>query len=160
MRRGRPERPGQRGGSGRGGPPPLAPVKLSAYVPQQLWERVQARFPGSRPSQVAQIALRRLIERSRPRFAPAPPAEDRRELPRRRARVSELRQRAYDEGYEAGLTLCAGLHWADLERLAAADWGLAGDDPPRPSQAHRAGARDALRDVWLAVLQSAGPADA
>ena len=134
-------------------------MKLIAYVPEQLWGRVQARFPGSRPSQVAQIALRRLVERSRPRFAPAPPAEDRRELPRRRARVAELRQRAYDEGYEAGLTLCAGLHWPDLERLAAADWAVAGDDPPPPSLAHRAGVRDALRDVWLAVLQSAAPPD-
>jgi hypothetical protein len=132
-------------------------VKLSAYVPEQLWERVQTRFPGSRPSQVAQIALRRLVERSRPRFAPAPPAEDQRELLRRRARVSELRQRAYDEGYEAGLALCAGLHWPDLERLAAADWTVADDDPPAPSLAHRAGMRDALRDVWLAVLQSAAP---
>jgi hypothetical protein len=134
-------------------------VKLSAYVPEQLWERVQARFPGSRPSQVAQVALRRLVERSRPRFAPTRDAEDERELLRRRARVSELRQRAYDEGYEAGLTLCAGLHWTDLERLAAADWTAAGDDPPPPSLAHRAGMRDALRDVWLAVLQSAAPPD-
>jgi hypothetical protein len=134
-------------------------VKLSAYVPEQLWERVQARFPGTRPSQVAQIALRRLVERSRPRFAPAPPAGDQRDLPRRRARVSELRQRAYDEGYEAGLAMCAGLHWADLERLAAADWAVADDDPPQPSLAHRAGMRDALRDVWLAVLQSAAPPD-
>jgi hypothetical protein len=133
-------------------------VKLSAYVPEQLWERVQARFPGSRPSRVAQIALRRLVERSRPRFAPAPPAENQRELMRRRARLTGLRQRAYDEGYEAGLTLCAGLHWADLERLAAADWAVAGDGPPPPSLAHRAGMRDALRDVWLAVVQPATPA--
>jgi hypothetical protein len=136
-------------------------VKLSAYVPELLWERVQARFPGSRPSQVAQVALRRLVERSRPRFAPSPPAKDERELLRRRARVSELRQRAYDEGYQAGLTLCASLHWQDLERLAAADWALdsviAGDDPRHASLAHRAGMRDALRDVWLAVLQAGGP---
>jgi hypothetical protein len=138
-------------------------VKLSAYVPEQLWERVQARFPGSRPSQVAQVALRRLVERSRPRFAPAPPAEAdaERDLLRRRARVSELRQRAYDEGYEAGLAFGAGLHWADLERLAAADWALDGivgdDDPRRGSEAHRAGTRDALRDVWLAVLQASAP---
>jgi hypothetical protein len=136
-------------------------VKLSAYVPEQLWERVQTRFPGTRPSQVAQIALRRLVERSRPRFAPAPAAEDERELLRRRARVAELRQRAYDEGYEAGLALCASLHWSDLERLAAADWAIEGAaeaaDPPHASLAHRAGLRDALRDVWLAVLQAAAP---
>jgi hypothetical protein len=136
-------------------------VKLSAYVPEQLWARVQARFPGSRPSQVAQVALRRLVERSRPRFAPAPLPEDEGELLRRRARVAELRQRAYDEGYEAGLALCAGLHWADLERLAAADWALdesvAAADPTHASLAHRAGMRDALRDVWLAVLQAAAP---
>jgi hypothetical protein len=137
-------------------------VKLSAYVPEQLWERVLSRFPGSRPSQVAQVALRRLVERSRPRFAPAPAAEDQRELLRRRARVSELRQRAYDEGYEAGLALGAGLHWPDLERLAADDWAadgaIAGDNPGRASLAHRAGMRDALRDVWLAVLQASAPA--
>ena len=132
-------------------------MKLSAYVSEQLWERVQARFPGTRPSQVAQVALRRLVERSRPRFAPTPAGEAEGELLRRRARVSELRQRAYDEGYEAGLTFGAGLHWPDLERLAAADWALddvfRGDDPRRSSVAHRAGMRDALRDVWLAVLQ-------
>lgn len=136
-------------------------MKLSAYVPEQLWERVQARFPGSRPSQVAQVALRRLVERSRPRFAPARPGEDEQELLRRRARVAELRQRAYDEGYEAGLTQCEGLHWSDLERLAAADWAAEGTsgatDPPHDSLAHRAGMRDALRDVWLAVLQAAAP---
>jgi hypothetical protein len=135
-------------------------VKLSAYVPEQLWERVQARFPGSRPSQVAQVALRRLVERSRPRFAPAPTAEDERQRLRRRARVSELRQRAYDDGYEAGLELGAGLHWSDLEHLAAADWaldGVAAEDGSRPaSGAQRAGMRDALRDVWLAVLQASG----
>jgi hypothetical protein len=136
-------------------------VKLSAYVPEELWERVQARFPGSRPSQVAQIALRRLVERSRPRFVPPPPAEDERELLRRRARVAELRQRAYDEGYEAGLALCAGLHWSDLERLAAAGWTVDDADAaaaaPGQSLAHRAGRRDAIRDVWLAVLQAAPP---
>jgi hypothetical protein len=132
-------------------------VKLSAYVPSELWERVRARFPGSRPSQVAQVALRRLVERSRPRFAPARPEEDERDLLRRRARVAELRQRAYDEGYAEGLTLCEGLHWSDLERLAAADWAAEPADPPHRSLAHRAGMRDALRDVWLAVLEAAVP---
>jgi len=136
-------------------------VKLSAYVPEELWERVQARFPGSRPSQVAQIALRRLVERSRPRFAPAPAREDEPELLRRRARVAERRQRAYDEGYETGLALSAGLDWSDLERLAAAGWTVDGADAADAAQheslAHRAGRRDALRDVWLAVLQAAQP---
>ncbi len=134
-------------------------MKLSAYVPEQLWERVQARYPGVRPSHVAQVALRRLVERSRPRFAEAQVGEEGADLLRRRARVSELRQRAYDEGYEAGLALGASLHWSDLERLAAAEWVLddvlAGGEPRRSSLAHRAGTRDALRDVWLAVLQSA-----
>lgn len=132
-------------------------MKLSAYVPEPLWERVQARFPGSRPSQVAQVALRRLVERSRPRFAPVPTAAEEQELRRRRARVTALRQRAYDEGYEAGLELGAGLHWPDLERLAAAGWvleGMLADAARPPSGAHRAGMRDALRDVWLAVLQA------
>lgn len=136
-------------------------MKLSAYVPEQLWERVQARFPGTRPSQVTQAALRRLVERSRPRFAGSPGPEDGADLLRRRARVSELRQRAYDEGYEAGLTLAAGLGWSDLERLAAADWALEGlalaADPKQSSLAHRDGTRDALRDLWLAVLQASAP---
>ncbi len=133
-------------------------MKLSAYVPEQLWERVRARYPGVRPSHVAQIALRRLVERSRPRFAEAPAGDEGADLLRRRARVSELRQRAYDEAYQAGLALAASLHWSDLERLAAAEWvlddTLAGAEPRRASLAHRAGTRDALRDVWLAVLQS------
>lgn len=133
-------------------------MKLSAYVPEQLWERVQARFPAARPSQVAQVALRRLVERSRPRFAPTPGVEAEDDLARRRARVSEVRQRAYDEGYEAGLAYAAGIRWSDLERLAAADWAIVetadGADPRRASVAHRAGMRDALREVWLAVLQA------
>ncbi|TMC12156.1 MAG: hypothetical protein E6J41_03725 [Chloroflexi bacterium] len=133
-------------------------MKLSAYVSDQLWERVQARFPGARPSQVAQVALRRLVERSRPRFAAAPGVAAEDDLARRRARVSEVRQRAYDEGYEAGLAYAAGLRWSDLERLAAADWEIVdaadGGDPRRGSVAHRAGMRDALREVWLAVLQA------
>jgi hypothetical protein len=136
-------------------------VKLSAYVPDGLWARVQARFPGARPSPVAQLALRRLVERSRPRFAVATDIEaaDPTALVRRRARVSALRQRAYDEGYEAGLALCDTLRWADLERLAATGWAPGSappvGDPRLASVAHQAGMRDALRDVWLAVVQAA-----
>jgi hypothetical protein len=137
-------------------------VKLSAYVPEELWARVQGRFPGARPSQITQLALRRMVERSRPRFVDEPGPVDQLELLRRRARVSALRQRAYDEGYESGLSLCDGLGWADLERLAAAGWPLdwAGDqeEPRQASLAHRAGRRDALRDVWLAVVQAPPPA--
>lgn len=137
-------------------------MKLSAYVPVELWERVQSRFPGVRPSQVTQLALRRLVERSRPRFAAGEPLGlEPPELLRRRARVSALRQRAYDEGYEAGLLLGEGLAWVELERLAAGDWAVDGasvpSDPRRASLAHRAGMRDALRDVWLAVVQAWEP---
>jgi hypothetical protein len=132
-------------------------VKLSAYVPDELWARVQARFPGSRPSPVAQLALRRMVERSRPRFALTPSAPAAAALPLRRARVSELRQRAYEEGYVAGLVLCESLSWPDLERLAAADWPVEGGATAGARQgslAHRAGTRDAMRDVWLAVVQT------
>jgi len=132
-------------------------VKLSAYVPEELWARVQARFPGSRRSQVTQLALRRLVERSRPRFAGEAAPTDALELVRRRARVSELRQRAYDEGYEDGLGLCDRLCWPELERLAAADWPVDDTvfpiDPRRSSLARRAGRRAALRDGWLPVPQ-------
>ena len=135
-------------------------MKLSAYVPDGLWARVLARFPGARPSPVAQLALRRLVERSRPRFAVAEEIEasDPGALGRRRARVSALRQRAYDEGYEAGLALCEAQSWPELERLAATGWapeaGLPGRDPRLSSVAYQAGMRDSLRDVWLAVVQA------
>jgi hypothetical protein len=140
-------------------------MKLSAYVPDGLWARVQARFPGARPSPVAQLALRRMVERSRPRFAVEAEMEaaDPAELRRRRARVSALRQRAYEEGYEAGLALCDTLVWTDLERLAASGWTLDEElpqsDPRLASIAHQAGVRDALRDVWLAVVQVATPVE-
>jgi hypothetical protein len=132
-------------------------VKLSAYVPDGLWARIQARFPGSRPSPITQLALRRLVERSRPRFASTPSSPAAAVLPLRRARVSELRQRAYEEGYAAGLAMCESLRWPDLERLAAADWPVedgAVIDARQGSLAHRAGMRDAMRDVWLAVVQT------
>jgi hypothetical protein len=140
-------------------------MKLSAYVPDGLWARVQARFPGSRPSPVAQLALRRMVERSRPRFAVEAEVEtaDRAEMGRRRARVSALRQRAYEEGYEAGLALCGTMEWTDLERLAASGWTLDEElpqsDPRLASVAHQAGVRDALRDVWLAVVQVGNPVE-
>jgi len=133
-------------------------VKLSAYVPDGLWARVQARFPGARPSPVAQMALRRLVERSGPRFARLPSSPAAAALPLRRARVSELRQRAYEEGYVAGLAFGESLGWPDLERLAAAGWPVDGTAPAADgrhgSLAHRAGMRDALRDAWLAVVQA------
>jgi hypothetical protein len=106
---------------------------------------------------VAQLALRRLVERSGPRFARAPGSPSAAVLPQRRARVSELRQRAYEEGYVAGLAVGESLGWPDLERLAAADWpvddAVAGEGR-QGSLAHRAGMRDALRDVWLSVVQT------
>lgn len=121
-------------------------MKLSAYVPDGLWARVRERFPGARPSPTAQLALRRLVE---PRSAVA----------HVQGQVSEARQRDYDEGYEAGLALCDTLVWADLERLAAANWPV-DDLAPRTgaarSLAHRSGVRDALRDVWLEVARTVG----
>ncbi|HEY4025835.1 MAG TPA: hypothetical protein VGO86_05330 [Candidatus Dormibacteraeota bacterium] len=140
-------------------------MKLSAYVPDGLWAKVQARFPGARPSPVTQLALRRMVERSGPRFVVEADMEsaDPLEMRRRRARISALRQRAYEEGYEAGLALCDTLLWADLERLAASGWTLDEDlpqsDPRLASVAHQAGMRDALRDVWLAVVQVATPVE-
>jgi len=118
-------------------------MKLSAYVSDGLWARVRARFPGARPSPTAQLALLRLVERS----GPAAP----------RARASQPRQRAYDEGYEAGLARCDALSWPDMERLAAAGWpvdDLVPQGEVARSLAFRSGARDALRDVWLGVVQS------
>ena len=109
-------------------------MKLSAYVSDGLWARVRERFPGARPSPTAQLALRRLVERSGP-----------------------LRQEAYDEGYEAGLALCDTLTWPDMERLAAAGWPVDDLVPAGEvarSLAFRSGARDALRDVWQGVVRS------
>jgi hypothetical protein len=108
-------------------------VKLSAYVPDGLWARVRGRFPGARPSPTTQLALRRLADR------PAPGAD--------------ARQRAYDEGYEAGLALCEGLDWAAVERLATSNWPI--DEPaPGDEVARRSGMRDALRDVWQGVVRA------
>jgi hypothetical protein len=132
-------------------------VKLSAYVPDDLWSRASARFPRSGPSRIVQMGLRRLLERSRPRFV-TPAADEGAALLRGRARLARLRQQAYDEGYEAGLALCETLTWADLERMAADNWRvdelMAGADPRRQTAAHRSGLQDALRDAWLGVVRA------
>jgi hypothetical protein len=130
-------------------------MKLSAYVPDGLWSRVTARYPRSGPSRLVQLGLRRLVERSRPRYAENR-AGVREALARGGARLAQLRQEAYDEGYEAGLALGETLGWAELERLAAASWRLdgvpAGDDQAHQTTARRSGLRDALRDAWLGVV--------
>jgi hypothetical protein len=132
-------------------------MKLSAYVPDVLWTRVKERFPSARPSPTAQLALRQLVEESPPEPAESGgPAH-------LRARVSRPRQRAYDEGYEAGLALADTLSWPDVERLAAANWPVDDLVPPGDvarALAFRSGARDALRDVWLEVATSISGAGA
>lgn len=131
-------------------------MKLSAYVPDDLWSRAAASHPRSGPSHIVQLGLRRLVERSRPRFA-ADASTNGSALRHARARLTLLRQRAYDEGYEAGLAVGESLTWADLELLAATGWRL--DDlppaarPTLPTAAHRSGCRDALRDAWLGVVR-------
>jgi hypothetical protein len=134
-------------------------MKLSAYVPDRLWSRVTARYPRSGPSRLVQLGLRRLVERSRPRFAEiagVDRADESVALAQGGTRLTRLRQEAYDEGYEAGLALGETLGWADLEKLASVSWrldGLAtGGDPTHTTVAHLSGLRDALRDAWLGVV--------
>lgn len=133
-------------------------MKLSAHVPDELWARAVALHPGLGPSGVVQQALRRLVERPRPRFAPRVPEDQLPTVRRRHLRLQGLAQAAYDDGYEAGLRLCEKLRWADLERLAAAGWRLPAAGPetegPAATSAYRSGLEDALREVWLSVVQA------
>ena len=133
-------------------------MRLSAHVPDELWARATSLHPESGPSRLVQLALRRLVERSRPRFVPERDGQQQRVLELRRSRVARLAQGAYDQGYEAGLRYCESLTWTDLERLAAGNWNLgamaADDGSPVASSSHRGGLRDALRDAWLGALRS------
>jgi hypothetical protein len=133
-------------------------VRLSAHVPDELWAKAAALHPEPGPSRLVQLALRRLVERSRPRFAPERDGHQQRLLQLRRSRVAQLAQGAYDQGYEAGLRFCETLAWADLERLAASNWNLgavvASGDSRLASSSYRSGMRDALRDAWLGALRT------
>jgi len=71
-----------------------------------------------------------------------------------------MAQHAYDEGYGRGMLVCETLSWAALERMAAAHWSTATTatngattEPRLATSAYQSGLRDALRDVWLAVLE-------
>ncbi len=135
-------------------------MKLSAHVPDELWAKAAAVHSESGPSQLVQLALRHLVERSRPRFAAERNYQQDEVLAERQSRVAQLAQTAYDEGYEAGLRRCEALAWSDLERLAAANWRAAaltahpavGADVRHATSAFRIGLRDALRDAWLGAL--------
>ena len=137
-------------------------MKLSAHVPDELWAKAAALHGESGPSQLVQLALRHLVERSRPRFAGDRNDHQDEVLARRQSRIARLAQTAYDEGYEAGLLRCEGLTWCDLERLAAANWSPvalaahapAGNDARLATSAVRTGFRDALRDAWLGAMQA------
>lgn len=137
-------------------------MKLSAHVPDALWAKAAALHSESGPSQLVQLALRHLVERSRPRFAAERNEHQDEILARRQSRVAQLAQNAYDEGYEAGLRRGECLSWSDLERLAAANWGVAaltahraiGADVRLATSVFRTGLRDALRDAWLGALHT------
>jgi hypothetical protein len=139
-------------------------VKLSAHVPDELWAKAAALHGEAGPSQLVQLALRHLVERSRPRFAAERNGHQDQVLALRRSRVTQLAQDAYDEGYAAGLQRCEDLSWSDLERLAAGSWSAGtlaahpalGAEARLATSAFRTGLRDALRDAWLGALHSSG----
>jgi Arc/MetJ family transcription regulator len=143
-------------------------MKLSAHVPDELWARAAALHDESGPSQLVQLALRHLVERSRPRFAGKRNDQQDELLALRQSRVARLAQSAYDEGYEAGLLRCEELTWCDLERLAAASWSAAalavhevpGAEARPATSAFRTGFRDALRDAWLGAMEADEPSAA
>jgi len=136
-------------------------MRVSAYVPDHVWSKAMALHPGSGPSNVVQRALRHLVERSRPRFASQLDGQRQQVLGLRQSRVVQMAQHAYDEGYGRGLVVCETLSWAALERMAAAHWSTATmaangarTEPRLVTTAYQSGLRDALRDVWLAALES------
>jgi Arc/MetJ family transcription regulator len=135
-------------------------VKLSAHVPDELWAKAMALHGETGPSQLVQLALRHLVERSRPRFAGQRNGQQDQVLALRQSRLAQLAQSAYDAGYQAGLRRCEELTWSDLERLAAASWSAAAlaahpalhAETRQATSAFRTGLRDALRDAWLGAL--------
>ncbi len=137
-------------------------MKLSAHVPDELWAKAAALQGEAGPSQLVQLALRHLVERSRPRFAGERNGDQDQVLALRQSRVAQLAQGAYDEGYAAGLRRCEELSWGDLERLAAGSWSAAalaahpglGAEARLATSAFRTGLRDALRDAWLGALHA------
>jgi hypothetical protein len=133
-------------------------MRVRAYVEDARWAFAVSLSPDSSPSQIVQAGLVRLIETHHSAGAAAPAGS----VLATRRRLSELAERVYASGYQAGLQLCNALDWAQLDSLAGDGWqqpaldslsATAGvrsveDDPNAATTLYRTGFRDALSNVW------------
>jgi hypothetical protein len=149
-------------------------MKLSIYVPDELWQRAR-QASDENPSSLVQTALERWLgnELKRPPYYESPPPDALR-IKQLRDRLEREARALYREGYEEGLRLAEELNWSQLDRLAAVHWDIArwvrtGDDvselllaredmnmlaegyDPTPPTAWSDGRLDALKDVWKTV---------
>ena len=94
-------------------------VKMSIYVPDELWEAVrQARPEAPSPSQIVQDALSRLTHESQSQERV--PADVAPEFEAARARFVREASTEFEHGYRAALAASADLDWSDVEILAEA----------------------------------------
>lgn len=153
-------------------------MKMTVYVPDDLWDEVRRASPAVKASELVQAGLRKLIEgRVAPDFARERPEADPKELQQIRKRLLAEARESYEFGYREGMKRAKYLEWWLIERLASFKWDLARwsriqvdqDDIAVPidvlygfeelaleDTSVGLGFADALRDVWDAVLQSSG----
>ena len=93
-------------------------MRVRAYVEDARWAFAVSLSPDSSPSQIVQAGLVRLIETHHSASAANPAGS----VLATRRRLSELAERVYASGYEAGLQLCNALDWAQLDSLAGDGW--------------------------------------
>ena len=101
-------------------------MKLSVYIPDDLYEEAKKVDPDLKPSAIIQDVLRSRVgeRRFRPYRQLTPELES--ELESTRARVLDRVAEAYRVGYEVGLAFAPNLPWRAFENFAATNWDVRG----------------------------------
>lgn len=101
--------------------------KMSIYVPDELWQHVQAHAPGVKPSTVIQEALQRYVARSSAPtpFGGEPLKISPEEVVKIRQRLADTWRTKYRAGFDAAVLLASCMPWEAFEQLQALNWDIA-----------------------------------